>query len=572
MSGIRTTIIVMLGLLASACSRQVDSLAANAAPDRYDVLIVSGTVYDGVGGAPFDADVAIRGDRIAAVGDLANATASTVVDARGMAVSPGFINLMSHSQETIQVDGRAQSDIRQGVTLEVMGEGFSWGPLNDAMKADMEAGQTDFEYEVAWTSLGEYLEHLVDQGVAPNVASFIGAVNPRIHVLGYEDRAPTPDELAQMQDIVRDAMEEGALGVASSLIYPPGFFADTDELVALASAAGEYGGIYATHMRNEGNALIEAIGETIEIARRAGVPAEIYHLKQAGRPNWSKLDDAIATIEAARAEGVAITANMYTYPAASTGLSSVLPPWVQEGGQEAFIERLKDPETRERLLEEMRTPTREWEQMLALTGADGIILVGFASDELKPLTGKTLAEVANIRGLPPEETAIELLLEDNSRIEAVYKMMSPDNVARQVALPWMSFCSDSPAYSNTGIFLESMTHPRAYGSFARLLGKYVREEKVVALEEAIRRLTAFPASNLGLADRGRLAAGYYADVVVFDPDTITDHATYDEPHQYATGVRDVFVNGVQVLENGEHTGALPGRVVRGPGWTGSSGT
>ena len=572
MCGIRATVLVILSLLCSVCSGADDSLASTSVPDSYDVLIVGGTIYDGSGEAPFSGSVAIRGDRIAAVGDLSHATAGIVVDARGMAVSPGFINMMSHSQETIQVDGRAQSDIRQGVTLEVMGEGFSWGPLNDAMKADMKAGQTSFEYDVAWTTLGEYLEHLVDEGVAPNVASFIGAVNPRIHVLGYADRAPTPDELARMQDIVHGAMEEGALGVASSLIYPPGFFADTDELVALASAAGEYGGIYATHMRNEGNALIEAIEETIEIARRAGVPAEIYHLKQAGRPNWDKLDDAIATIEEARADGLAITADMYTYPAASTGLSSVLPPWVQEGGQDAFIERLRDPETRARLLQEMRTPTREWEQMLALTGAEGIILVGFANDDLKPLTGKTLAEVAKMRGLSPEETAIELLLEDNSRIESVYKMMSPENVARQVALPWMSFCSDSPAYTNTGIFLESMTHPRAYGSFARLLGKYVRDEKVIPLEEAIRRLTAFPASNLGLVDRGRLAAGYFADVVVFNPETITDHATYDEPHQYATGVREVFVNGVQVLENGEHTGELPGRVVRGPGWTGDSGS
>lgn len=544
---------------------------ALAAEVSYDLVIHGGTIYDGSGDEPYVGDVAVRGDRIVALGktgEIDAAGARRVLDATGKAVSPGFINLMSHAQETLLVDGRAQSDIRQGVTLEVMGEGFSWGPLDEDMKADMVASQSDFRYEVAWSTLGEYLEHLVERGVSPNVASFIGAANPRIQVLGYEDRAPTPDELARMQDIVRQAMREGALGVASSLIYPPGFFAGTPELVALAAAAGEYGGIYATHMRNEGNALLEAIDETIQIAREAGVPAEIYHLKQAGRPNWHKLDDAIRKIEEARAQGLSITADMYTYPAASTGLSSVLPPWVQEGGQEAFIARLEDPETRARIIAEMQEPTKEWEQMLALTGAENIILVGFASEKLKPLTGRTLAEVAEKRGVTPEVAAIELLIEDNSRIMSVYKMMSEDNVRRQVALPWMSFCSDSPAYTNEGVFLKSMTHPRAYGSFARLLGKYVREEQVIPLEEAIRKLAARPAETLGLERRGRLAEGYYADIVIFDADRVTDHATYEDPHRYATGVEHVFVNGVQVLADGEHTGATPGRVVRGPGWRG----
>lgn len=562
-----------IGLLAAVTLAGCEAHAAAPleAVEPYDVLIVGGMIYDGSGDAPYAGDLAIRGDRIVAVGDVPEAPARRTLDAAGLAVSPGFINLMSHAQETLLVDGRAQSDIRQGVTLEVMGEGFSWGPLGESMKADLAEGQADFRYEVAWNTLGEYLEHLAASGVSPNVASFIGAVNPRIQVLGYENRAPSPEELTSMQAIVRQAMEEGALGVASSLIYPPGYFAGTDELVALSAAAGEYGGIYATHMRNEGNALLEAIDETIEVARRAGVPAEIYHLKQAGRPNWHKLDDAIAKIESARADGLRITVDMYTYPAASTGLSSVLPPWVQEGGQDAFVARMKDPETRARLIEEMGTPTTEWEQMLALTGAENIILVGFANPELKPLTGLTLAEVAERRGLSPEETAIDLLIEDNSRIMSVYKMMSPENVARQVALPWMSFCSDSPAYATEGVFLDSMTHPRAYGSFARLLGKYVREEDIISLEEAIRRLTSFPASNLNLSGRGWLRAGYHADIVVFDPDTITDHATYEQPHRYATGVRDVFVNGVQVLEAGDHTGALPGRVVRGPGWNGAPG-
>lgn len=434
------------------------------------------------------------------------------------------------------------------------------------MRAALRERQTDLKYDVTWTTLGEYLEHLVELGVSPNVASYIGAVNPRMQVLGFENRAPSEEELERMRDIVRQAMEEGALGVASSLIYPPGFFADTDELVALASAAGEYGGIYATHMRSEGNALLEAIDEAITIAREAGVHVEIFHLKQAGRPNWGKRDDAINKIETARADGLRITADMYMYPAGSTGLSSVLPPWAQEGGQEAFIERLKDPETRAVLIKEMQTPTTEWEQMLDLTGAENIILVGFATDELKTLTGKTLAEVASMRGVSPEVAAVELLIEDNSRISAVYKMMSEENVRQQIGLPWLSYCSDSPAYTNEGVFLESMTHPRAYGSFARLLAKYVREEQVIPLEEAIRKLTSFPAATLNIDGRGSLEEGYFADVVVFDPETIKDHATYDNPHRYATGVAHVLVNGVQVLADGEHTGATPGRVVRGPGW------
>lgn len=562
-------LVVALGVLALGSGCGPEDTPADPAVAAYDTVIRGGTIYDGSGEVPYVGDVAIRDDRIVAVGDVGGVQAERTIDAAGLAVSPGFINMMSHSQVTLQVDGRGQSDIRQGVTLEVMGEGFSWGPLDERMKSELAEGQGDLKYEVAWTTLGEYLEHLEDLGVSPNVASFIGAANPRIQVLGYEDREPTGEELARMQDVVRRAMREGALGVASSLIYPPGFFADTNELVALASAAGESGGIYATHMRSEGNALLEAIDETITIARQAGVPAEIYHLKQAGKPNWNKQEEAVGKIESARAEGLQITADMYTYPAASTGLSSVLPPWAQEGGQEAFIERLKDPETRARLMEEMRTPTTEWEQMLALTGADNIILVGFANDDLKPLTGKTLAEVAEMRDVSPEAAAIDLLIEDDSRITSVYKAMSEDNVRRQIALPWMSFCSDSPAYTNEGVFLRSMTHPRAYGSFARLLGKYVREEEIIPLEEAIRKLTSFPASTLNIEDRGSLAEGYFADIVVFDPETIEDHATYQDPHRYATGVAHVFVNGVQVLAHGEHTGATPGRVVRGPGWEGS---
>ena len=559
----RITLTAVIGvlLLLAGCGRP------EAPAEQYDVVLRGGTIYDGSGGKPYIGDLAIRGERIAAVGDIGDARAKGEIDARGMAVSPGFINMLSHGNETMLIDGRAQSDIRQGVTLEIMGEGFSWGPLNSLMKADLAAAQTDFKYDVTWTTLGEYLDRLVAGGVSTNVASFIGAHNPRIHVVGKEDRAPSAAELVEMQDIVRNAMKEGALGVASSLIYPPGFYAETDELIALAEVAAEYGGIYATHMRSEGNSLLEALDEAITIAREASIATEIYHFKQAGQPNWRKASAAIVKVEAARAEGLRITADMYTYPAGSTGIAAALPPWSQEGGQEAFVARLKDPHVRATILEEMRTPTKEWEQMLALSGADNVILVEFKNAALKPLAGKTLAEVADMRGVSAGEATIDLLIEDNSRIVSVYKMMSEENVKRQISLPWISFCSDSPTYTNEDVFLESMTHPRAYGSFARLLGKYVRDENVVPLEEAIRKLTSFPAATLNIEERGSLIAGYFADVVVFDLGGIQDHATYAEPHQYATGVAHVFVNGEQVLRNGEHTGALPGRVVRGPGWS-----
>ncbi|HEX7090951.1 MAG TPA: D-aminoacylase [Longimicrobiales bacterium] len=537
--------------------------------EHYDVILRGGAIYDGSGGPPIVGDVAIQGDSIVAVGDIGRASAATEIDVTGLAVAPGFINMLSWATESLIEDGRSLSDIKQGVTLEVFGEGASMGPLNDAMKREMLEQQGDIRFDVAWTTLGEYLEHLVERGISTNVASFIGATTVRVHEIGYEDRPPTPEELERMRALVRQAMEEGALGVGSSLIYAPAFYAETDELIELARVAAEYGGMYISHMRSEGNRLLEAVDELITIAREANIPAEIYHLKAAGVENWPKIDEVIAKIEAARAEGLRITADMYTYTAGATGLDAAMPPWVQEGGLKQWIARLKDPQIRARLRREMTTPTNEWESLYLLAGSpERVILVGFKQDSLKYLTGKSLAEVARMRGKSPEETAMDLVIQDGSRVETVYFLMSEDNVKKQIALPWMSFGSDAGSLAPEGAFLKSNPHPRAYGNFARLLGKYVREEQVIPLEEAIRKLTSLPAENLKLRRRGALRPGYFADVVVFDPATITDHATFEEPHQLATGVIHVFVNGVQVLRDGEHTGAKPGRVVRGPGWTG----
>jgi N-acyl-D-amino-acid deacylase len=538
----------------------------------YDVIVRGGTLYDGSGAPPVVGDLAIAGDSIVAVGDIGDATAALEIDATGLAVAPGFINMLSWATESLIEDGRSLSDVVQGVTLEVFGEGWSEGPLNDAMKRTVVEQQGDLKFDVAWTTLGEYLEHLEDRGIATNVASFVGATTVRIHELGYEDRAPTPDELDRMRALVRQAMEEGALGVGSSLIYAPAFYAGTDELIALAREAGRFGGMYISHMRSEGNGLLEAVDELIRIARDAGVPAEIYHLKAAGEENWQSMADVIAMVEAARAEGLRVTADMYTYTAGATGLDAAMPPWVQEGGLHEWIRRLRDPETRQRVVTEMRTPTDEWESLYLLAGSpERVLLVGFKQDSLKHLTGKTLAEVAALRGTSPEETAMDLVIADDSRVGTVYFLMSEDNVRKQIALPWVSFGSDAGSIAPEGVFLESNPHPRAYGNFARLLGRYVRDEQIIPLQEAVRRLTSLPAGNLKLRRRGSLATGYFADVVVFDPAAITDHATFEQPHQLATGMRHVFVNGVQVLKDGEHTGATPGRVVRGPGWIGWNG-
>ena len=544
-------------------------LSACTPPPSYDLILRGGTVYDGSGTAPYVGDVAIDGDTIVALGDIGKATADVEIDVAGLAVAPGFVNMMSWANESLIEDGRSQSDIRQGVTLEIMGEGSSMGPLNDAMKQQMVSQQSDIRYDVEWTTLAGYLEYLERRGISPNVASFIGAATPRAYVIGYEDRPPTAEELEQMRALVRQAMQEGALGVASSLMYPPGLFADTDELIELSKVAAEYDGMYISHMRDEGAHMIEAIDELLTIAREANIRAEIYHLKSSGQPNWHLFDKAIEMVEEARAEGLQITADVYTYPAGATGLNVTVPPWVQEGGFEASLERMSDPVLREQIIREMNTPSDEWENMFLMAGTpDNILMVGFKNDALKPLTGKTVAEVAAMRGTSPEETILDLIVEDGSRIGTVYFTQSEDVVRRAVSLPWVSFNSDAASLAPEGVFLKRNPHPRAYGSFARVLGKYVREEKVLTLEEAIRKLAALPAQTLKIDRRGELKAGYYADVVVFDPDTIQDHATFVEPHQYATGMLHVFVNGEQVLKDGEHTGATPGRFVRGPGWTG----
>ncbi|MBR2172642.1 amidohydrolase family protein [Sphingopyxis sp.] len=547
------------------CSSMLVSASVAAQTPAYDLIIRGGTIYDGSGKAPVVGDIAIKDDRIVAVGKV-DGTAKTEVAAKGMAVAPGFINMLSWATESLIADPKSQSDIRQGVTLEVMGEGWSMGPVNATMKALETERQGDIKFPIEWTSLGDYLSWLEKRGVSTNVASFVGAATVRVHELGEGDVDPTPEQLGRMRALVRQAMNEGAMGVGSSIIYAPGSYAETAELVALTSEAAKCGGMYISHMRSEGDRIEEAVDELIDISRRSGAPAEIYHLKMAGRSNWGKLDTIVKKIEDARAEGLKITTDMYTYTAGATGLDAAMPTWVQAGGLEEWIKRLKDPAIRARVAEEMKKPGSNWENLYFGAGADKMILSGFKNDALKPLTGKTLAQVAAMRGKSPEETAMDLVVEDGSRVGTVYFLMSEDNVRRQVQLPWMSFGSDAASQATEGVFLKSGSHPRTYGNFARLLGRYVRDEKLIPLEQAVYRLTTQPATNLGIKDRGALKPGYYADVVVFDPATIGDRSTFEKPHQYSVGMRDVFVNGVGVLRNGEHSGATPGRAVRGAGF------
>jgi N-acyl-D-amino-acid deacylase len=539
--------------------------AAARKPDL-DVVITNGVVYDGSGGKPYPGWVALLGDRIAAMGKGLAPDAKRTVDAHGEAIAPGFVNMLSWATESLIADGRAQSDLRQGITLEVMGEGNSMGPLNPEMKALGAARQDDIKYPISWTTLGDYLTMLEKKGIAPNVASFVGATTVRIHELGEKDIDPTPEQLGRMRRLVRAAMNEGAMGVGSSLIYAPAAYAETPELIALATESAKCGGMYISHMRSEGDRIEKAVDELIEIARVSKGPAEIYHMKMSGQPNWGKMDAIVAKIEAARAAGIRITADMYNYTAGATGLDAAMPLWVQDGGLEAWIERLKDPATRARVLAEMRSDNVPWENLLKRAGSpEKVLLLGFKNPRLKPLTGKTLGEVARLRGTSPEDTAIDLVIEDGSRVGTAYFLMDEVNVKRQTALPWMSFASDAGAPSAEGVFLLSNDHPRAYGNFVRLLGHYVRDEKTTTLPDAIRRLTSLPTSNLGIKDRGRLKPGYFADVVIFDPATVGDRATYDKPAQYAVGVNQVFVNGVQVLVDGVPTGKPAGRFVKGPG-------
>jgi N-acyl-D-amino-acid deacylase len=536
------------------------------AGDKFDVIIKGGTVYDGTGEKPRVIDVAIRGDRIAGLGSFSAEQARTVIDAKGLAVAPGFINMLSWSTESLIEDGRSQSELREGVTTEIMGEGWSMGPLNDRMKERAISEQKDIKYEIKWNTLAEYLRFLEQKGISCNVASFVGATTIRDFVIGLEDKPPTPEQLEQMRELVRKEMEAGALGIGTSLIYPPAFYAKTEELIELCKVAAKYKGKYISHMRSEGNRLLEAIDELLRISKEAGIPAEIYHIKAAGQPNWGKADAMLAKIEDARKAGLKITADMYTYTAAGTGLDACLPPWTEDGGYPALFKRLRDPATREKIAAEVRTPSDKWENLYLAAGSpEKILLSGFKSEKLKPLTGKSLAEIAKMRGKDPVETLMDLIAEDESRIDCIYFLMSEENVKKEIAKPWVSFGSDEASQAPEGNFLKSNCHPRAYGCFARVLGKYVREEKILTLEQAIRKLSGLPATNLGLDHRGFVQEGMFADVVVFDPATVGDRATFDKPHQYSVGMKHVFVNGAQVLKDGEHTGAKPGKAIWGPG-------
>lgn len=540
-------------------------------PNHYDLLITNAVIYDGSGTIPFKGNVGINADTIAYVGVYTDATAEAVIDAEGLSVSPGFINMLSWSTESLIQDGRSMSELKQGVTLEVMGEGWSMGPWNDAMKAETKAFQKDIVYDIEWTSLGEYLEYLEDKGVSVNVASFVGATTLRIHELGEANRAPSPEELERMKALAKQAMEEGAMGIGSSLIYAPAFYAETDELIELCKVASQYGGMYISHLRSEGDNWLEAIDELITIADKAQIDAEIYHLKAGGKDNWYKLDLALAKIDSARSSGLKITTDMYNYTAGATGLDASMPPWVQEGGYIEWANRLKDPAIRKKVISEMKTKGDGWENLYHAAGTpENLLLVGFRNEKLRKYTGKTLSQVADELGLSPEETAIELVIEDSSRVGTVYFLMSEENVKKQIKVPYMSFGSDAASMATEPPFTESNTHPRAYGNFARLLGKYVRDEKIIPMQEAIYKLTKLPATNLKIQKRGQLAPGYYADIVIFDPSAINDLATFENPHQYAVGVKDVWVNGVKVLNNGDHTGQFPGKVVRGPGWKASN--
>lgn len=543
--------------LLAGCTQQPD----------YDLIIRNGIIYDGKGGLPYRADIGINKDTIAFIGDLADSKGDSTIDAGGVAISPGFINMLSWATESLIEDGRSIGDLKQGVTLEVMGEGESMGPLNATLKKMAIEGQGSINYPVEWNTLGEYLSFLEKKGVSCNVASFIGATTVRMMVIGEDNRRPTNLELQEMRKLVREAMEEGAMGVGSSLIYPPAFFAETNELIALCKEAAKYNGMYISHMRSEGNKLYEAVEELITIARESGIRAEIYHLKAAGKNNWGKMDSVIRRIEKARKDGIEITADMYNYTAGATGLTAAFPPSLQDGGFGKLRERLHNPQTRTQMIKEMQSDPKDWENLYtAAGGAANVILLGFRQDSLKKFIGKTLADVAKLKQQSPEETAMDLIIQDSSRVDVAYFLMSEENIRKQIALPWISFGSDAGSYATEGLFLKFNPHPRAYGNFARLLGKYVRDEKIISLEEAVRRLTSLPATNLRLTKRGTLAAGNYADIVIFDPAAINDNATFEKPHQYASGVMHVLVNGQLVLKNGEHTGAKPGRFVRGPGW------
>jgi len=542
-----------------------------AAARTHDVVISNGMIYDGSGSKPYAGEVAVDGDRISYVGPAHALKGAVEIDAHGQAVAPGFIDMMGHSEEALLIDGRAVSGLKQGVTLDVFDE-QSKGPLTPEMARLMKEREGDLKYDVTWSTLGQYLEHLERRGIAPNVASFVGEGEVRVNVLGEADREPTPVQLAAMRGLVRNAMEEGALGVTTALIYAPMNYAKTPELIAMAQESARCGGMYTAHMRSEGDHIEQAVQETIDIARASGAPAEIHHLKLMGRDNWGKLDRVVAMIEGARASGVRITADMYAYTAGGTELDASLPPWVHDGGPEALVKRLKDPAVRAKVIAAMREEhPADWENIYHQAGAEGILILGVKHAALKPLIGKTLADIAKTRGVSAEDAIVDLVIEDDAGAEAAYTFISEDNIPKQLVLPWVSSGSDAESSAPEGVFLLSSTHPRAYGNFARIFAKYVREGHVLSVEEAVRRLTSLPADVLSLHDRGRLRAGAFADVVIFDPGTFQDHSTYVHPLLYATGVTDVLINGRFALKEGLPTGIPTGRVIRGRAWKGGSG-
>lgn len=533
----------------------------------FDIIIKNGTIIDGSGNKSFSGDIGVKGDTIAAMGNLSNENAIKTIDATGLVVAPGFVNMLSQAHETLIIDGNSQSDIRQGVTLEILGEGWSMGPWNKQIKKGTLSYQKEYKYKIKWTTLGEYLQYLEDRGVSSNIASFVGATTIRVHEMNRENREPTLQEMERMKELTREAMKEGALGLSTALIYTPGLYASTEELIELCKVVSDYGGIYISHLRSEGDNLLKAIDELIEISAKANIAAEIYHFKVAGEHNWHKYEAAIIKIDSARSAGLKIYANMYTYTAAQTGLDAAMPPWVQEGGLKSWRNKLTDPEIRNKVMIEMNEDSKEWENFYYAAGSpDNILLIGFRNDSLKYLTGKTLSEIALLKNLTPEETAMNLVVWDGSKVKTVYFLMSEETIKKQITLPYMCFSSDAGSYSNTDKFNLEHPHPRAYGNFAKLLGKYVRDEGIISMEEAIYRLTYLPCSRLRIEKRGLLEVGYFADIVAFDASKIQDNATYENPKSYATGMLHVLVNGTEVIRDGEHTEAKPGRFIKGPGW------
>jgi len=535
----------------------ITMMLISCSSEQYDLVIKNGTIIDGSGGESFVSDIAIKNGKIHRIENNISGTNSSEIDASGQIVAPGFIDILSWASGPIVYDGEVQSVVCQGITTAIFGEGWSMGPVNETVREEMRSMWKEYNIPYDWKTLADYLKFVEKQGTSVNIASFVGATTVRLYVIGNEDRLATPEEMKQMKELVRIEMEAGALGVASSLVYTPAFYADTEELIELSKTAAEYGGIYISHILGEGADLIEAMEELITITEKAKIPAEIYHLKAAGKENWNKLDDAIALIEEARKRGLDITADIYPYTAGATGLDAMLPPWSKEGGTPALIKRLKQKSTREKIKKEILTSTSGWENFYWMAGGGEGILVSYLAKN-KEFQGKSIADIADILKKDEIDTIFDLLIEEDGFGGGIFFLMSEENVTKKMQLPWVSFCTDEDAYKLTGLMSNRNPHPRAYGTFPRILGKYVREESALTLEEAIRKMSALPAEKLGLKDRGRIEKDLAADIVIFDPETVIDKATYNEPHQFPEGINYVIVNGKIVVKDGIHTGAKPG--------------